>query len=271
MVFHKLPFKAESGKKQASKIMPIIKTERAELFYQDYRSKEDQIPLLLIHGAGGNHEDWPLALRESANVIAIDLAGHGQSPVPARKSIVDYAADVVSLLEALKIPEVIVAGHSMGGAISLTLALDYPQHIKAMILVGTGARLEVNPLIINGLLDKPEEAIALIIKWQWAKHIVDEVKAANTQRLMTTAFDITRGDYLACDGFDIRERLGEISVPTLILAGTLDKMTPFDWSKTLVEKIPNARLEMMENGGHMFPLEQPEKTRDVIVSWLANQ
>lgn len=250
--------------------MPIIKTERAELFYTDYRKDKNAAPLLLIHGAGGHHEDWPLVLRESANVIAVDLAGHGKSPVPARTSVADYAVDMISLLDALEIEQAIIAGHSMGGAISLSLALDYPQRVKAMILVGTGAKLAVNPTIINGLLDKPEETARMVIKWAWAKHIPDKIKEESVQELLKTPVEIIRGDYLACDGFDVRERLGEITIPTLILAGTQDKMTPFDWSKTLVDNIPNAKLEMIENGGHMFPLEQPEKIRDVIISWIEN-
>lgn len=250
--------------------MPLIKTERAEIFYKDYRKDKNETPLVLIHGAGGNHEAWPIELRENANVIAFDLTGHGESPLPARTIVADYAADIVALLDALAIESAIFAGHSMGGAIALTLALDYPQYVKGMILVGTGAKLSVNPAIINGMQDKPEETLGLIVKWQWAKHITDEVKAESKCILMNTPFDITRGDFLACDGFDVRDRLGEIAAPTLILAGTHDKMTPFDWSKTLVENIPSARLEMIESGGHMIQLEQPEKTRDVIVLWIKN-
>lgn len=248
--------------------MPIIRTERAEIFYKDYRKEKNDIPLVLIHGAGGNYQNWPVEIRREIGAIALDLSGHGQSLLPARTTIGDYVADIVALFDALKIKKAIIAGHSMGGAIAQMIALDFPQLVKGLILVGTGAKLNVNPAIINGIIEKPEETARLIMKWAWAKYIPDEIKEQSALALLETPTEVTRGDYLACNGFNVINRLGEITAPTLILAGTVDKMTPLDWSETLLEKIPNATLEMIENGGHMFPLEQPEKTRDLILSWM---
>jgi pimeloyl-ACP methyl ester carboxylesterase len=248
--------------------MPIEKTERGEIFYKDYRKEKNDTPLIMLHGAGGNYQDFPIEIRRDIGAIALDLSGHGQSLVPARTSVNDYAADIVALLDALKIERAIIAGHSMGGAIAQIIALDYPQSVKGLILVGTGAKLKVNSAIINGIVAKPEETSRLIMKWAWANHISDEIKEQSALKLLETPIEVIRGDYLACNSFDVLERLGEITAPTLILAGTVDKMTPLDLSKTLADKIPDATLELVENGGHMLLLEQPEKTRGLIISWL---
>jgi pimeloyl-ACP methyl ester carboxylesterase len=248
--------------------MPIAKTERGKIFYKDYRKETNTTPLVLIHGAGGNYQDWPIELRKDAGAIALDLPGHGQSPQPARTKVDDYTADIVALFDVLEIESAIIAGHSMGGAIAQTIALDYPQYAKGLILIGTGAKLEVNSSIINGFMEKPEETARLVMRWAWAKHISEEIREESIHKLLETPTEVTHGDYIACNDFDVRERLGEITVPTLILAGTVDKMTPLALSQELAENIPNATLALIENGGHMFPLEQPEKIRDLVVLWM---
>jgi pimeloyl-ACP methyl ester carboxylesterase len=248
--------------------MPLIETKRGDIYYKDYRKEKTDSPLLLIHGAGGIYLDWPIQLRKTA--IVVDLKGHGRSPRPARTRIEDYAADAAALIEALELENLIVAGHSMGGAIALSLVLDYPTVLKALILVGTAASFHVNPALIEGLDSHPEETAKLIVKWEWSKITPDTIKEQSLKRLLETPADVIQGDYIACNAFDVRERLAEIDVPTLVLMGAEDRMIPPEESKLLAEGILKAKSEIVEAGSHMFHLEQGDFVTEKIRAWIAS-
>jgi pimeloyl-ACP methyl ester carboxylesterase len=249
--------------------MPIVETIRGAIHFKDYGSRENSASaLVLIHGAGGMVLDWPLALRKEMNAIALHLPGHGRSPGNGRRSIKDYAEDIVAFLDAQEIKSAVIAGHSMGGAIAQTLALDYSDYVKGLILSGTAAHLPVNQAIIDGLENNFEETTELLIKWQWAKDAPEHFRQQGLERLRQIPMEITRNDYLACNDFDVRERLLEISVPTLILAASRDTMIALPAAELLHEGITKSKLVVIENGGHMFPLEQPAKVVEVIKQWL---
>lgn len=252
--------------------MPSLQTARGELFYADHRQADsDATPVLFVHGAGASHLDWPPELRRlpEANAIAPDLLGHGKSPGPGRRSIADYAADMVALLDALHLPRAIIAGHSMGGAIAQQMALDHAERVQGLVLIGTGAKLIVNDMILNGIRENPAETAALISRWAWAKDTPDAIRQQSTQRLLATDPDVTYGDYLACNGFHVVQRLSQITAPTLVIGGTADKMTPFKLSEALAQAIPNARLVPIANGGHMMMLEQPQTVAQALQAWLS--
>src|SRR5512133_3755617 len=104
-------------------------------------------PLVLVHGAGAASDDWPPELRAlpGRRVLAVDLPGHGAAPGPAPGSVAAFASAVEALLDAHGIASAVIAGHSMGGAIALTLALERPARVAGLVLVSTGARLRVAP------------------------------------------------------------------------------------------------------------------------------
>jgi pimeloyl-ACP methyl ester carboxylesterase len=249
--------------------MPMLETARGTFFYKDYRKEGlSHPPIVLIHGAGGVYLDMPIALRKTMQAIAFDLSGHGRSAGEGRRHIHDYAADVVALLDALEINRAIVGGHSMGGAIAQTIALDFADRVAGLILLGTGAYLPVNQSIIEGLANEFEKTCAMLIKWEWHKSAPESYRQQGLARLLNTPAQVTSNDFLACNEFDVRERLAEISVPTLILAADTDRMLPLAQSEFLVDNIPHAKLVVLENAGHMFTLEQPDKVVEVVQEWV---
>lgn len=240
------------------------------IWYADHRDPTvHRTPVLLIHGAGGTHLDWPAELRRmpDMNAIAPDLPGHGRSKAPARASISAYAADMTGLLDTLKIPKAILLGHSMGGAIVQTMALHAPDHVVGLILIGTGAKLGVHPDILNGLVSDYEKTIRMIVDWQWADGY-EQVKRLGAKRLLETDPKVLLGDFTATNAFDMRGQVGQIGVPTLIIGGTADRMTPFKFSTYLHEQIAGSQLVSVEGGGHMMALEQPQVVANAIRHWL---
>jgi pimeloyl-ACP methyl ester carboxylesterase len=249
--------------------MPMLETARGTFFYKDYRKEGlSHPPIVLIHGAGGVYLDMPIALRKTMQAIAFDLSGHGRSAGEGRRQIHDYTQDVVALLDALNIETAIIGGHSMGGAIAQTIALDFADRVAGLMLFGTGAHLSVNQSIIDGLTNDFEKTCAMLIKWEWHKSAPESYRQQGLERLLKTPAQITSNDFLACNDFDVRERLGEIDVPTLVLAADTDKMLPLAHSEFLADNIPHAELVVLENAGHMFTLEQPDKVVEMVQEWV---
>lgn len=251
--------------------MPTINLPEADLFYALARGdKTGRRHLILVHGAGGSHLDWPAELRRlpETNVYALDLPGHGRSGGQGRISVEAYADAVAAFVEGLGLDRVAVAGHSMGGAIGQTLALRRPPWLSHLILIGSGARLRVAPAILDGLLDDPEKTIEQIVTWTYGPHAPPEIPAAGRRRMLSVSPQTTRGDYQACDAFDVMEQVEQIAVPTLVIAGTEDKLTPLKYGAYLAGRIPSAQLVTIEGGGHMVMLEFPADVAQAIAGFL---
>jgi len=251
--------------------MPLITTSRGQLFIADHRKTDSNyIPVIFIHGAGGTHLDWSADLRRlpQANAIALDLPAHGKSNPPHRTSIKDYADDVMALVEALSLPHAIFAGHSMGGGIAQQIAISYPNKVAGLILFGTGAKLAVHPDILNQVMTNYVAVADLLAGWLWGADVTDDIKQITRQQLLKTPPEVTYGDYTACNGFDIRAELKNITAPTLVMSGTHDKMTPLKYGQYLADNIANAKLAIIEDAGHMLGLEHPQTVANIVREWL---
>lgn len=251
--------------------MPYVQVNDRNLFYAQTRAETSAAPtLLLIHGAGGSHLHWPpeLCRLPGATVYALDLPGHGRSNGPGCNSIVGYATFLSGLLDAIGVDRTVLMGHSMGGAISQMTALTHPDRIAGLVLIGTGARLRVAPAILEGILNDFEGTINLITQWAWAEDAPKELKRLGRQTMAETSPEVLHGDFVACDAFDVMERLGEISAPTLVIAGTADRLTPHKYGAYLAQRITGARLVTVEGGGHMMALEQPSLVVGAVAEFI---
>lgn len=239
--------------------MPVI----SETYYHIYDGGEvgRKPPVVLIHGAGGTHLSWPADIRRipGYRVFALDLPGHGKSGGRGRQSIGAYAEALVLWLEAVGLHSAIFVGHSMGGAIAITLALDFPQHVLGIGLIGTGARLQVAPDILESTISPTtyQNAVARIIAYSFSSFAPENLTALVAQRMMETRPSVLYSDFLACNAFDEIERISEIHCPTLVICGTEDKMTPSRYSQFLADRIPTEHLYLIPQAGHMVMLERP--------------
>lgn len=229
-------------------------------------------PLVCVHGAGGAADIWVRQLEGLAGVarvIAPDLPGHGPGDGPGRQSVGAYADWLAAFLDARALARPILAGHSMGGAIAQTLALERPARLGGLVLVATGARLRVLPRLLELLRDRPPEGHDLIGALSYAPATPRERVATADRALRETAPLVTLGDFVACDRFDVMARLGDVRVPTLIVAGLEDRLTPVTYGRRLAAAIPGARLVEVEGAGHFPQLEQPDAVNRAIREFLA--
>jgi pimeloyl-ACP methyl ester carboxylesterase len=251
--------------------MPYAQTDDRRLFYTRTPGQIPDAPtLILLHGAGGSHLHWPAGLRRlpGATVYALDLPGHSRSDGPGCETIADYVAALIGFLDATGTERAVLVGHSMGGAIAQMTALTFPERVAGLVLVGTGARLRVAPAVLEGVLHEFEGTADLITRWSWAEGVPRDMVRLGRQALSETPPEVLHGDFVACDAFDVMARLGEVRAPTLVVAGTADRLTPHKYGAYLAEHIPDARLVTVEGGGHMMALEQPSVVIQAVIEFI---
>ena len=245
------------------------------VFYARHRSREieGKLPALVcLHGAGGSHLSWPAEIRRlpGAVVYALDLPGHGRSCGSGHRTIGEYEEVLVSFLDALNLRKAVVAGHSMGGAIALEVALSHPDRVQGLVLVSSGAKLRVAPAILQGILNNFEGMVRHLGDFTYGPAAPEELKRLGQQLMAGTSPEVMFGDFLACDAFDVMALLGEIRAPTMVISGTADRLTPVKYASFLAQNIPGAQLVQVENAGHMVMLERPREVGDAVACFVAS-
>lgn len=251
--------------------MPIA----ANIYYHAYQPGEDgnRNTVVLLHGAGGTHLHWPSEIRRLAGyrILAPDLPGHGKSEGRGEQSIRAYARTVLVWLDALQIHRAAFIGHSMGGAIALQLGLENPDRVTGLGLVSTGARLPVAPQLLESTSQATTfgSAIALIRKWAYSSETPERLVELASNQMALTRPSVLHSDFLACDNFDLTDRLSEIMQPSLVVCGSQDKMTPVRLAQFLASGLPHASLEILPEAGHMLIIEQPQQAAAILGNFLS--
>jgi pimeloyl-ACP methyl ester carboxylesterase len=225
--------------------------------------------LLFLHGAGGSRFVWQHQALAFPRARILDLPGRaGGAP-----SGVDGYLDAIraSLKLDIRGPAAphVVAGHSLGSAIALQWALRYPDEVRGLILVGAGAKMRVNPAWLAGIAAGEREAIEEFGAWWFGPAAQPRLREKSLALLRATPPEVLLADLRAADAFDVMADLGRVAVPTLIICGADDRLTPVKFSRYLHEQIRDADLVVVDDAGHMVMLEQPGVVTAAIAQFLA--
>jgi len=209
--------------------LPTIEIAGESLFYARRLAKGTKSCVVFVHGAGGTHRHWGRQLRwlQGANLYALDLPGHGRSAGGGRASVDAHAASL----------------QAFGG---------------------TGARLRGLPSLLDGLANDFEETIEALLGYAYSASASTDLVELGRQEWLANSPEVIRGDFLACDRFDVMDRLGKIHCPTLVLCGEEDRLTPPKYSHLLRDSIADAALTVIPDAGHMVMLEQPQRVNRAI-------
>lgn len=245
-------------------------------------------PLLCVHGAGMSSVVWMELLRRlppARRVVAPDLPGHGQSESWAATAadlptIAGYSDAVDAVRTQLGIERLVLVGHSLGGAVALAAALQRPEKVAGLVLVNSAAALPVAPELL-ALLERtlplqdaaagpvwadrlPGELAELLFSPATPKDLRERWQAV----LLSATRQTVLGDFLACRSFDVRARLGELNLPTLLVGGTDDLLVPPHALRATADQIAGARLQLVPDTAHLTHLEKPELFLELLTGFL---
>lgn len=236
--------------------------------------------VVLIHGfplAGSIWEQQKQHLAKRYRVIVPDLPGHGASAVVPGVTIAQMGSEVLNLLDHLEVGRAAVAGHSMGGYVALALQKQAPERVTGLGLVATQAG-DDTPEAREGRYataekvgsQGPEPLVEGLLPKLFASAEGDsEAKQAVATLIRQTPREgIQAALHAMAQREDLRPRLPQITVPSLVLVGEGDRLIPPDRSEAMAAQMPNAVLVKVAGAGHMPMLEQPEQVSQALERWL---
>lgn len=265
--------------------MPKVKVGDIDLHYELHGEGE---AVVLISGYGGSSEGWfrqiPDFSREYC-VVAFDNRGTGLSDKPNFPySMEMMAGDIAGLLDAIQVDAAHVFGVSMGGMIAQEFTLRYPARVTSLVLgcttPGGTHSVRPDPQSMTFLFDSerqklltPEQAaresLPFLLTQEFIDHNPDLVEMMIASRLQNpTPLHVYQNQGRAIMGHDTYDRLPQIKEPTLVIAGSADRLVPVDNSRVLASRIPGAELVILENVGHGFPVEAAEEANGAVLDFL---
>lgn len=245
--------------------------------------------LVLIHGAGGEARCWPgtwrhaqaasksVGLAISTNparivnhsIYAVDLPGHGRSDGPAIDTISALADVIEALIAKLDLNQVVLVGHSMGGAIALAVAQRANPRVAGQVIIASAAKIGVTDDILTGLKTDFEKTVDFIVKFSFDRASGPFFPRKAREYTLAAGPETTHADFLACSTFDMRGELGAIKLPTLVIASENDRMIPLKHSASLADALPNAKLETFTACGHYPHLDRTTLVEKPIAAFCA--
>ena len=265
--------------------MPTVKVNNINIYYEIHGEGE---PLVLIMGYGAYSGWWfrsVPAFSKEYRVITFDNRGTGRSDKPDIPYTMDMmTSDVSGLLDVLGIDAAYIYGISMGGMIAQHLALNYPEKVKGLVLGCTmcGGEHSIMPdAEAMALLfdmermqqltpdERIKETMPFLVSQEFIDNNPDVIQqfVAKVVEYVTPVHGYTRQSE-AILGHDTYERLPDIKVPTLVIAGDADRIIPVENSRILASRIPNAEVVILEGMGHGFNMEVAGEADKMIIDFL---
>lgn len=246
-----------------------------------YQTHGDGPALVLLHGLGSRAQDWADhldVLTPHRRCLIPDLRGHGASDSPeGPHTPTKHATDVASLLDELGIEDADVIGYSMGGAAAFALAAAAPSRVRSLCIVNsvpsfelTTFKMKMEVVVRRTLIATfgVEKLAGLIAKRLFPKPEQQALRDRAIDSIKRNSREAYIDSLMGLVGWTVEDRLGELAMPTLLVAGDLD-YTPVAVKEACVAAMPNARLIVVEDARHGLPLEHVDRFNQILSDWIS--
>lgn len=237
--------------------------------------------VMFLHGSALDHSFWGLHSRFFAfrdySVLCPDLPGHTHSEGPPLESIEEIADWLHAVVETLEIDKLSIVAHSQGCLNALEFVSRYPRGVKSVSFIASGLATPVNPALIESAENKPEDAVSMMISWGFgpAGHLYQGPIPGNS--MLGGGRGVMRGnapnelatDLRACDAYQNgKAAAAAIEVPVQVIIGGQDRMAPRKATAQLVAHLRDPEVHVIEESGHMVPLEAPNRCRRLLRDFI---
>ena len=225
--------------------------------------------LLFIPGSGTGKKTWVYQTEYFADSEAIALPGHPDGKPCS--SVDEYVEWLRGYIHQHRYQDVTLVGQSLGGAIVQLYGLKYPEELKSLVLIGTGARLRVLPAFLTTFKEMITDLAAWREYLEGRYSLVDpEIRQVVIEERMQIGPAVMLSDFLCCDKFDIIDKVHTIKLPTLVICGSEDEMTPVKYTKYLADRIEEATQVVIDRATHLVFMEKPEEVNQAIEEFLGS-
>lgn len=235
-------------------------------------------PLLLLNSVGCDLTLWDgvVAHLKGFRVLRMDMRGHGLSDSPPGDTTLDQmASDALAVLDAAGVDKAAVCGLSLGGMTAMTMGLNAPSRISALILACTSARMDrqiwdarIAAVRAQGMAAVVDPVMMRFFSEEFRRDHAHDVDAVRT-RFLGLDPEGYAGCCAAIRDMDLLDRIGRITAPTLIIAGNKDAATPFEGhGSEIAKKIARAAVGMMP-AAHLAPVEKPDLFAALVTDFLS--
>jgi len=242
--------------------MSFVSLDGVRFYFQSSGPASSAQPaIIFIHGSGGDSTVWHdqlEALSSTLHSTAADLPGHGRSGGRPSTDPGTYARWLGRFAESLRLDAFVLAGHSMGGIIAQQFARLFPEKLRGLILIGTGMRFKIPSRYFQILHRNFDAACTLSCRQAYAQETPAGIRDQGLAMLQRNGPDTLMHDLRLCSDFDSSGWIGSLSIPTLIIHGIQDGITPHKAVVRLAGVIRDSHLKYMQRSGHMPMQEQPE-------------
>lgn len=228
--------------------------------------------LLLLHSAGSTPAVWDRVRVHLRGITVIAPALPGRDGAgPPETTVAAHGEAVLRVMDEAGIERATVAGHSLGGAVALWLALQHPSRVAGLGIVNSGARMRVAPAVLEALPARLPEILEAVAASNFAAGVSQSWIDERRDAYESVGGETLLADLTACDRFDVLDRLWEIRCRTQILAGGEDALTPPRHARIMAERVSAARFIEYPGAGHMLPIERAaEIAGELAVLWAAS-
>jgi pimeloyl-ACP methyl ester carboxylesterase len=236
--------------------------------------------IVFVHGAAFDHSVWQWQSRYLAHhgysVLAVDLPAHGRSPGAVRTSIEAMGDWIAALIESAGLEKAAVVGHSMGSLVALDTALRHANRVSKLALLGTSTPMAVGEAFVAAAKDDSPAAFDMETVWGHSRNAMlaqspvpgIALMGASRQLNGRARAGVLHADLNACNVYQpAMEKIRALKVPTLVIAGKRDQMTPFKAGSALAKEIPGATFVTLD-AGHSMMSEAPRETLDAMKRFL---
>ena len=266
--------------------MPFLQANGVRHHYDLHPGTAGGTPLALVAGMGGAASFWAPqqhALRSLGPLLSYDQRGTGASERTLVGSIEQLSDDFVALLDGLRIEAVHFVGHSTGGAIGMSVASRHPGRVRSLVLYASVHRADDYRRRVWGHRKRVLQELGPLAYAQTTslffyppEYIAEHSQALETAEARAAEHELGSPEVMASRidailRFDIAKGLGHLRLPTLVTCSRDDLLTPAYFSREIASLIPQARLHVVDSGGHAFSRSRPELFNEIVTSFVAAQ